>query len=194
MALINNNYIFVEEETINVNVRVSEHPVEKGAPVTDNIRKEPVTIQIKGEIVGKNAKSVLDKLKGYSEKGTLVKYIGCRTLNNALLLDVKGSFSSKIKGGCTFSAEVREFRIAKSPYKAPAKSPGKKTPSAGTQQVQAKPKPKRYYTVKPGDCLWNIAKSYYGDGAKYTKIYNANRNIIKNPDLIYDGQKILIPY
>ena len=32
MALINNNYIFIEEETMNVNVRVSEHPVEKGCP------------------------------------------------------------------------------------------------------------------------------------------------------------------
>ena len=49
------------------------------------------------------------------------------------------------------------------------------------------------YTVKAGDCLWNIAKKFYGNGAQYTKIYNANKNIIKNPNLIYPGQVLTIP-
>lgn len=34
----------------------------------------------------------------------------------------------------------------------------------------------RTYTVKSGDCLWKIAKQFYGNGAQYTKIYNANRS------------------
>ena len=37
----------------------------------------------------------------------------------------------------------------------------------------------RTYTVKVGDCLWKIAKQFYGNGAQYTKIYNANRDKIK---------------
>lgn len=49
------------------------------------------------------------------------------------------------------------------------------------------------YTVKRGDCLWNIAKKYYGNGSKYTTIYNANRDKIKNPNLIYPGQVLWIP-
>lgn len=49
------------------------------------------------------------------------------------------------------------------------------------------------YTVKSGDCLWNIAKKYYGNGSKYTTIYNANRDKIKNPKLIYPGQVLWIP-
>ena len=49
------------------------------------------------------------------------------------------------------------------------------------------------YTVKRGDCLWNIAKRFYGNGAKYTTIYNANRNKIRNPNLIYPGQILWIP-
>lgn len=49
------------------------------------------------------------------------------------------------------------------------------------------------YVVKKGDCLWNLAKRFYGSGAKYTKIYNANRSIIKNPALIYPGMKLKIP-
>lgn len=49
------------------------------------------------------------------------------------------------------------------------------------------------YTVKRGDCLWNIAKKYYGNGSKYTTIYNTNRDKIKNPNLIYPGQVLWIP-
>lgn len=50
------------------------------------------------------------------------------------------------------------------------------------------------YTVKSGDCLWNIAKKYYGSGAQYTKIYNANKGVIGgNPNLIYPGQVLTIP-
>ena len=43
----------------------------------------------------------------------------------------------------------------------------------------------RTYTVVKGDCLWNIAKKYYGDGSQYMKIYNANKDKIKKPSLIY---------
>ena len=46
---------------------------------------------------------------------------------------------------------------------------------------------------KKRDCLWNIAKKYYGNGAQYTKIYNANKGKIKNPNLIYPGQVLTIP-
>lgn len=50
------------------------------------------------------------------------------------------------------------------------------------------------YTVKSGDCLWNIAKKYYGSGSSYTKIYEANKGTIGgNPNLIYPGQVLTIP-
>jgi hypothetical protein len=50
------------------------------------------------------------------------------------------------------------------------------------------------YTVVRGDCLWNIAKRFYGSGAKYTVIYNANKGVIGgNPNLIYPGQVLTIP-
>ncbi|MCI8484708.1 MAG: LysM peptidoglycan-binding domain-containing protein [Lachnospiraceae bacterium] len=50
------------------------------------------------------------------------------------------------------------------------------------------------YTVVKGDCLWNIAKRFYGNGALYTIIYDANRAVIGgNPNLIYPGQVLTIP-
>ncbi len=49
------------------------------------------------------------------------------------------------------------------------------------------------HTVKAGECLWLIAKKYYGNGALYTKIFEANRDKISNPNLIYAGQVLVIP-
>ncbi len=49
------------------------------------------------------------------------------------------------------------------------------------------------YTVKRGDCLWNIAKKYLGSGSRYTEIYNLNRDKIKTPSLIYPGQVLILP-
>lgn len=51
----------------------------------------------------------------------------------------------------------------------------------------------RTYTVKRGDSLWRIAQKFYGSGSKWRKIFNANRKKIKNPRLIFPGQKLVIP-
>lgn len=49
------------------------------------------------------------------------------------------------------------------------------------------------YTIKSGDTLWAISTKYLGSGSRYPEIFNMNRDIIKNPNLIYPGQKIKIP-
>lgn len=68
-----------------------------------------------------------------------------------------------------------------------------------------KTKKSKTYTVKSGDCLWNIAKKYYGNGSKYTVIYKANKSVIEKTakkygkksssqgHWIYPGTKLTIP-
>lgn len=51
----------------------------------------------------------------------------------------------------------------------------------------------RTYTVVSGDSLSKIAKREYGDGNKWRQIYDANRDKINDPDLIYPGQVLTIP-
>jgi nucleoid-associated protein YgaU len=61
--------------------------------------------------------------------------------------------------------------------------------------VSAPPQPAQveYYIIQKGDSLSAIAKRYYGNAKDYPRIFDANREVIKNPDLIYPGQKIRIP-
>jgi NitT/TauT family transport system substrate-binding protein len=49
------------------------------------------------------------------------------------------------------------------------------------------------HTVQLGDTLSRMAQKYYGDMLKWNKIYEANKQTIKNPNFIYIGQKIMIP-
>ena len=49
------------------------------------------------------------------------------------------------------------------------------------------------HTVSPGETLGKIAKHYYGDAMKYKEIFEANSDILKNPDLIYPDQELIIP-
>ena len=52
---------------------------------------------------------------------------------------------------------------------------------------------KQFYTVKKGDYLSKIAKQVYGDANKYPVIFEANKPMLKDPDLIYPGQVLVIP-
>jgi nucleoid-associated protein YgaU len=47
--------------------------------------------------------------------------------------------------------------------------------------------------VTPGTTLWAIAQANFGDGLMYVQVYEANKDLIRDPDLIYPGQVFTIP-
>jgi len=51
----------------------------------------------------------------------------------------------------------------------------------------------QWHEVKKGETLWKIAEQYYGDGSLHTKIFEANRDTVKDPNLIRVGQRLRIP-
>lgn len=68
------------------------------------------------------------------------------------------------------------------------------TASAETQRAEGVNAPSsNSYTVVSGDCLWNIAKKFLGDGSRWKEIYNLNTDKIENPNLIYPGQELVLP-
>ena len=50
-----------------------------------------------------------------------------------------------------------------------------------------------YYVIKQGDTLSALAKKFLGNANDYPKIFEANREVIRDPNLIFVGQKIRIP-
>ena len=48
-------------------------------------------------------------------------------------------------------------------------------------------------TVQPGNTLWGIASRNYGEGILYVRVYEANKDRIRDPDLIYPGQVFEVP-
>lgn len=195
MALLNNYYIFVTDEEISRGVTISEHPVESGLDITDNVRRMPKVLSIRGEIVGKDATKILINIDALQAGGKYVQYVGRNIMTNALISNFDTSHPNTIYGGCAFTMELKEVRIAKSPLVVKKNTSSQKKKSS-TQQITKKSTANtaaRKYTVKKGDTLWGIAKKYYGNGAKYTKIVNANKSKIKNPNLIQIGWVLTIP-
>ena len=105
--------------------------------------------------------------------------------------DAKNGFDFKVKFSLKqwrdYGTKTINIQIAASKPKASAE------PQRETNNSPA-PAASQTYTVVKGDCLWNIAKKFYGNGSKYTVIYDANRGVIGgNPNLIYPGQVLTIP-
>ncbi len=63
-------------------------------------------------------------------------------------------------------------------------------PEPGAQQAGDAP---RTHTVVKGDTLSKIARQYYGNANRWQPIFDANRDILKDPDRIYPGQVLKIP-
>lgn len=87
----------------------------------------------------------------------------------------------------------------------PASSTDTTSTSTQNRSNDNKTASSKTHTVKSGDCLWNIAKKYYGSGSKYTVIYDANKTVIedtakkngkkssRNGWLIWPGTVLTIP-
>ena len=61
------------------------------------------------------------------------------------------------------------------------------------EQAQVAVSDDEYYIIQKGDTLWKIAERAYGKGNLYNQVFEANREVIEDPDKIFVGQKIRIP-
>lgn len=154
----------------------------------------------------KGAKTFLEVLKNYKQNKETFQFIVTRTLPNGKMLfdtNMKVSLESytikedaksygmdvmvtiKLKQYRDYSTKTCNIQFASTKPKVVVQP---------VRPAENPPKPaNQTYTVVKGDCLWNIAKRFYGNGSKYTVIFNANRDKIKNANLIYPGQVLTIP-
>lgn len=153
----------------------------------------------------KNAKYFLDYFEKLKTGRKPFQFIVSRTLPSGKVLfatnlkvsleDYKISEESDNGFDLTVKIKLKQWRdygtkkVSIKIKKSKPKATVKKTRPSGKSTSKAK----KYKVVK-GDCLWNIAKRFYGNGSKYTVIYNANRKVVgSNPNLIYPGQILVIP-
>lgn len=91
-----------------------------------------------------------------------------------------------------FTLEFKEYRKVKVKTKKHREVLNKKVTAAATSR-SSKGVSSTTYTVKKGDCLFNIAKSLTGSSANWKAIYEQNKGVIGgNPNLIYPGQQLVI--
>ncbi len=122
MATINNIPIFVEKETINRDTEGTEHPTEKGLPLTATIRNKPKSISLNGSIVATGsmtAKDIISKIENLRTNGSLISYSGRNVMGNFQIRSFNTDEDYKIWGGANFDMELVEVRIAKSAYNPP---------------------------------------------------------------------------
>ena len=70
---------------------------------------------------------------------------------------------------------------------------GAMTTSVPTDTQPAAVAPVQAITVQPGNTLWGISRARYGQGILYVRVFDANRDKIRDPDLIYPGQVFVLP-
>ncbi len=138
---------------------------------------------------GVSPREQIDILNDYAEKGTIcVLVVGSRKIGDRwMTTNVSSSWNRIMNGGELLKASVN---ISLEEYE---NEPLEIVSTVAPIKQVIEENQGTTYTVAAGDCLWNIAKEFYGSGAKYTIIYNANKGIIKNPSLIYPGQVLTIP-
>lgn len=177
MAYINQYYLFVDGdgESTNRSVSISDHPVEEGMVITDNVRREPLEISISGKLVGSDAETVKTNLESLMNQGSYVKYIGKEILSNAVILSFNTSRDITVDGGMIFDMTIREIRVVQSAYRDASTG---KTVKSGLQQI-VRNNNEVYHTVKDGDTLYSLSLMYYGNDSGYVKLYEANSTIIE---------------
>lgn len=102
---------------------------------------------------------------------------------------VAGSQAGEEKPGASQATQAPE-----TPYRAEISDSGRKA-VAGGPPTGAPPMPRgpRTYTVQAGDNLSKIAKALLGDASRWRDIFEANKDTIRNPDVIRVGQELIIP-
>lgn len=180
----------VFEEQRKSSAKTTDHPIEGGLNITDHVEKQPVKFSISGVCVGPDAAARMAKLQSYKDKGAQLTYTGRYGMKNLVIENINEEKNADTGGTAfKFDMELKQVRtVSRKTTKTKTKNQGKKQP------VKKSPA-KRVHVVKKGDTLWDIAQKYYGSkkGHLYDLIYNANRGLIKDPDLIYPGWKITIP-
>lgn len=136
-------------------------------------RKEPLTY--------------VEKIEGWRKSGKPIRVIITGTLNMECTIESFSWGEQDATGDIYYTLALKEYKNLKTT----GTTTSGQVYSSSSRSVQSAQS--GTYTVKKGDTLSKIAKQYYGDGSQYMKIFNANKDKLSDPNLIYVGQVLKIP-
>ncbi|MCI6124660.1 MAG: LysM peptidoglycan-binding domain-containing protein [Enterocloster clostridioformis] len=146
-----------------------------------------------------DAEEFISRLQDLKESGDTFEFIVIRdsfdTNMDVTLEDYKVSDDVKEGLDLVVSITMKEARHYGTKIMNFAIVPEQPIPAAASPEPErpaAQPQVKTY-TVKSGDCLWNIAKKQLGDGNRWKEIHNLNLDKISNPNLIHAGLVLVMP-
>jgi nucleoid-associated protein YgaU len=203
-----NGIIKVSEQTVAVAVK----PLNQGESTVAVLSPDAPTKITQAPAPANNMVS-LDSIE-YGAAGD-VQFAGHAATNSAVRLYIDNTFLGETKsdadgkwaysGGAAIVAGVYTLRLdqlaaggdvtsrVETPFKREnASRVAEATPTAPAAAEPPAPKTTQV-TIQPGDNLWVISRNLYGYGRQYTLLYEANKQLIKNPRLIYPGQVIVAP-
>lgn len=145
----------------------------------------------------RSADSFLETLDKWRNNRAPVRYVVTGVKGANYLVTIRDIEIQQQRAGSPgdlyFTLTLKEFRQPQVKVVDTSKPQNAAKNSKARPAAAPTPTPKSY-SVKPNDCLWTIAKRTYGDGSKWRKIYDANKKVIgANPNLIFPGQKLVIP-
>ena len=146
----------------------------------------------------KNPISCVNEIEGWRKTGKLIRVIITDLLNMEATIESFTWGERDATGDIYYTMAIKEYKKIKT-KKATVKIATVKPTTRQTKPATTSSG--RTYTVKRGDCLWNIAKQFYGNGSKYPQIYSANKATIDGRNrgtglpqyTIYAGQVFTIP-
>ena len=195
----------ITKETFDFKNTITEHPVESGSNIADHVANTPITISLKGIIVGEDASAKYQKLVNYWQNATLGLYIGRGSLSNCVIEMFSKDGEASTGNGFQFSISLKQIRIAKKTEiyineSIIATPQIKKVTSAGIQS-KSNASEKLSYTdarVKAGIAQGKAIESLKARKDKTTMLLGVietlEGNDLKNPILSADARKVYNDY
>lgn len=195
MAYLSGVYIHVTDEEMQDNIEVTAHPVEKGADISDHIQIKAFSLNLSGKIVSTETMEgyeVLSQIKKWEQQKTLLRYEGRNVVDNVVIASFTSSHPNTITGGCEFSMELRQLRIAKNSYVADQK---KEPETVTVKPTVANIKVGEVVMFKGGDVFVSSdakkkAATRGKSTCKITKISKASYSVHKIHLISTDGGKV----
>ncbi len=127
---------------------------------------------------------------GRGRPGSVVRVYSNAEFLDQVVCDAAGEWRIAIETDVASSTQLLRFDSidADGNVIGRLETPFEYSPEAVAQELK-----QREIVVQRGDYLWKFAEQHYGEGWRYSVIFGANSNLIRDPDLIYPGQIFKVP-